>query len=128
MLQLIADTAQSLAGPAPFPSAGDDAALLDAYSQAVTHAVERVAPAVAHLEIETSSAGGRRRGRREPDARGGTGSAFAFTPDGFLLTNSHVVSGARRIKATLADGATCAAEIVGDDPDTDLAVVRISAS
>jgi S1-C subfamily serine protease len=94
----------------------DDGSLLDAYSAAVVDAVERIGPAVAHLEVE--AAGGRR----------GTGSAFAFTPDGLLLTNSHVVHRARHVRVTFADGATFSASPVGDDPDTDIAVVRVSAS
>jgi S1-C subfamily serine protease len=86
-----------------------DLPLLDAYSNAVIAAVELVAPAVAHLQVE----------------RKGSGSAFAFTPDGLLLTNSHVVHGAKRVRATFADGTSADADVIGDDPDTDIAVVRI---
>jgi S1-C subfamily serine protease len=87
----------------------------DAYSRAVVHAAEVVAPAVAHLEVEL-------KGRK------GTGSGFAFTPDGLLLTNSHVVHGARAIRASFADGLTRQADLLGEDPDTDIAVIRIGAS
>jgi S1-C subfamily serine protease len=89
--------------------------------------VDRVAPSVAHLEVRLEASPTRRsRGRRAADSeRTGAGSGFVFTPDGFLLTNSHVVEGATRIRATFADGESHAAELVGVDPDTDLAVVRV---
>ena len=97
------------------PDLGDEA-LLDAYSQAVVHASEIVAPAVVHLEVEL--AGGRK----------GSGSGFAFTPDGLLLTNSHVVHGARSIRASFAEGLSREGDLLGEDPDTDIAVVRVDAS
>jgi S1-C subfamily serine protease len=93
-------------------SALEDGRLLDAYSAAVVAVVETVGPAVAHLEVELN-------GRR------GNGSGFAFTPDGLLLTNSHVVHGAKSIRATFADGLSREADLVGEDPDTDIAVIRI---
>ncbi len=106
---LLDETERGAASPRPAP---DDGPLLDAYSAAVVSAVEAVAPAVAHLEVTFN----RRRG---------SGSGFAFTPDGLLLTNSHVVHGARAIRATFADGASRDADLVGDDPDTDIAVIRL---
>jgi S1-C subfamily serine protease len=102
----------------PLPDA-ENLALLDAYSQAVVAAVAAASPSLVHVAVRF--AGGRRRGE-------GGGSGFVLTPDGFLLTNSHVVSGASQVEVTLADGARVGARLVGDDPDTDLALVRIDAS
>ena len=96
--------------------------LLDAYSRAIVGAVDRVGPSVVHLEITKSGQPSRGRGAREVQ---GSGSGFFFTPDGFALTNSHVVSGATAIRATFSDGTTHPAYLVGDDPDTDLAVVKL---
>jgi len=99
--------------------------LLDAYSQAVIAAVERVAPAVVHIDVRYPPKilpDGRRAVDRE---RSASGSGFLFTPDGFILTNSHVVSAAQHISATLHDGRTVPAQLIGNDPHTDLAVVRI---
>jgi S1-C subfamily serine protease len=98
-----------------------EARALDAYSQAVVGAVERVGPAVVHLEVSGVSPDPR---RRQQEAVG-AGSGFFFTPDGFLLTNSHVVHGARQVRATFADGGTYMAYPVGDDPETDLAVLKV---
>jgi S1-C subfamily serine protease len=108
-----------------------DAELLDAYSSAVVRAVERVGPSVAHLAVWTPNTGSQRgRNRSASDgqpAPSGTGSGFVFTPDGFMLTNSHVVERATKVRATFADGSSYDAHVVGKDPDTDLAVLRVHA-
>jgi S1-C subfamily serine protease len=96
-----------------------DATLHDAYSQAVIAAVGAVSPAVAHVRVARAKGA---RGGRE-----GSGSGFLITPDGYLVTNSHVASGATRVEVTLADGRTAGAEIVGDDPDSDLALLKVAA-
>lgn len=106
------------------PLAVTDGEALDAYSRAVVGAVEKVGPAVVHLEVTGVAPPSNRRGRA-PAETTGTGSGFFFTPDGFLLTNSHVVHGAREVRATFVDGATQVAYPVGDDPSTDLAVLKV---
>jgi S1-C subfamily serine protease len=97
-----------------------DAVLLDAYSQAVVK-IEVFAPARMRRGAADPSS-------RRPEVRAGTGSGFVFTPDGLILTNSHVVHGASRLVVTLPDGRQCRADLIGDDPDTDLGVIRVDTS
>ena len=105
------------------PFARPDSEALDAYSRVVVDTVERVGPAVVHLEVVGVTTPARR--GRTPAETTGTGSGFFFTPDGFLLTNSHVVHGAREVRATFVDGGTHIAYPVGNDPSTDLAVLKV---
>ncbi len=103
--------------PSPPAIPPDDRALLDAYSRAVIDVVDRVGPAVVRLDIKAGN---------DP-RRGGTGSGVILAPDGLVLTNSHVVGGEAAVNVTTVEGRRLTARVVGDDPDTDLALVRIDA-
>jgi S1-C subfamily serine protease len=100
----------------------DDSLLLDEYSRTVVAAVDRVAPAVVNIDIKHQL-----NSRRGPGEVGGSGSGFVIAPDGFILTNSHVVHEATAVVVNLSDGREYPAQLIGDDPDTDLAVIRIDA-
>jgi S1-C subfamily serine protease len=102
-----------------------DGELLDAYSAAVIAAAERVSPSVVNVEVRQSVNPRHSSSSARPGERRGSGSGFIFTPDGFILTNSHVVHRATGLRITLSDGRSFEAELIGEDPDTDLAVLRI---
>jgi S1-C subfamily serine protease len=103
------------------PAANSDADLLDAYSRAVTSAVKTVAPSVVHIHVRSHSESGH--------SGAGSGSGVIFTGDGFILTNSHVVHNAWQLRVSLAEsagGAELGAQLIGEDPHTDLAVIRLT--
>jgi S1-C subfamily serine protease len=109
----------------PVTSPITDEQLLDAYSQAVVRVAELVSPAVVNIEVQSQRGSTlRSEPRLAPEVRG-NGSGFLLTPDGFILTNSYVVHGAAQLMVTLADGRRKPAYLIGEDPDTDVAVVRI---
>jgi S1-C subfamily serine protease len=113
---MLDNSTSDLAGALAVPS--EDQALLDAYSRAVIDVVDRVGPAVVRLDVKAHD------GR----AHGGSASGVVVAPDGLVLTNSHVVGGAARVDVTTVEGRSLAARVVGDDPDTDLALVRVDAA
>jgi S1-C subfamily serine protease len=107
-----------------------DIELLDAYSRAVTAVVDAVGPAVVSITVQAQRPAGRRaRGGRQPSRpSGGTGSGLVFAPDGYVLTNNHVVAQAMDIQVAFTDGTELPATLVGNDPFTDLAVLRLNGS
>src|SRR5436190_8310023 len=134
VLQYILDEGTTAVAEAATPvapaAAPSDVDLLDAYSTAVVGAARKMSPSVVNIEVRQrprpGAAPNGQPGRGGPGGGGGgSGSGFVFTPDGLILTNSHVVHGADTIEVTLSDGRRFEARLVGDDPDTDLAVIRI---
>ena len=114
-LQPVLDDGFTRSTPAaPGPLVEDDA-LLDSYSRTVNAVVDRVAPSVVNIRVESD------------DHRGGGGSGFIIARDGFILTNAHVVHRGRIFEVTLHDARVFPAQLIGEDPDTDLAVLRIDA-
>ena len=118
-VQFILDGTNSVsAEPEKLNSSSSDDELLDAYSRTVSGVVETVRDAVVHINVRQPGQNGR---------GGGSGSGFAITPDGYIATNSHVVHNAKEIQVALAGGETFAATMIGDDPDSDLAIIRVNA-
>jgi S1-C subfamily serine protease len=111
----------------PGKDTGNDAELLDAYSRAVTDVVTKISPAVAHIHVKKKISREPRRPGSSPEKEG-SGSGFIITPDGYIVTNCHVVEGANLVEVTLADGTTCSAEVIGRDAATDIALIRINGS
>ncbi len=114
-------------GMMPQTSPTADERLLDAYSQAVIGVVDKVSPAVVNIDVHRQLRGRRRNNQSVAQEVRGNGSGFIFTKDGYILTNSHVVHNAIQLEVTLSDGRRFPAELVGDDPETDIAVIRIHA-
>lgn len=123
----ISSVAEQLPTSQPILSDEQAEAFLDAYSAAVVTVARRVSPSVVNIAVEKDVAVDGPQGRRVQTVPGG-GSGVVIAPDGYILTNSHVVHGARSLEVTMADGRTLPARLIGDDPATDLAVIQTSAS
>src|SRR2546421_7750556 len=118
VLRLLANEGDnSTVARVPDPSVPSDGELLDAYSRAIIGAAEKVRPSVVNLDVGQWPRGQQAAEQRRPPETHGSGSGFIFTPDGFIMTNSHVVHRATRIEVTLSDGRRFQADLVGDDPD-----------
>ena len=115
-IPVAASTGTTMAGNTP----AEDSELLDAYSRAVVKAADQVSHSVVNIDV-------RKRVSGRGEVRAGSGSGFIISPDGLVLTNSHVVHGADRVEVTLDDGRRPDAHLLGEDPETDLAVLRIYA-
>jgi len=124
-LRLVSTNHSNKTSPAADLRTGDEE-LFDAYSSAVIRAADKISPSVVNIEIQRDTASSQEAAFPQGYPVRGSGSGFIFTPDGFILTNSHVVHAAR-LEVALSDGRRYEARLVGDDPDTDLAVIRIDA-
>jgi S1-C subfamily serine protease len=113
-VQFLHDEGRSGSAPS---EANPDRSLIDAYSNAVVDVVDRVGPAVVRVDVAAD---------RQRRSRGGSGSGFVISPDGFVITNSHVVQHADTVRLGLIDGSGVDANVIGNDPDTDLALLRIA--
>ncbi len=124
---LASEVPPSLNATSRLTAAELDGSLLDTYSKTVSGVARQVSAAVVHLKVQKPE-NPQNRSRQTPDGNGqnaGSGSGFVISTDGFVVTNSHVVNGATRIEATLPDGRSFHARTVGDDPATDIAVIKI---
>jgi len=126
IIQPIANIETDANGTSPYGAGTNDGELLDAYSKAVVGVVEKVSPSVVNVYVKKKMPRQPAYWRGPEEVQGG-GSGFIFTPDGFILTNSHVVHDSSHVEVTLSDGRHFPARIIGDDPDTDLAVIKIDA-
>jgi S1-C subfamily serine protease len=126
-IEFLSTLSENYAGYDRYNSAPDvdESEVFDSYSRTVVGVSESVSPSVVKIEIEQQ--GKNVRGRQMPN-QAGSGSGFIFTPDGFILTNSHVVHNSGKISVVMQNGNRYQADLIGDDPDTDLAVIRINAS
>jgi S1-C subfamily serine protease len=127
IIKTISSTNQETYGNQATATVTRDDELLDAYSRAVVGAVDKVSPSVVKIDVKKRIVRPTMFGNGPMQEIPGSGSGFIFTPDGFILTNSHVVHDATDINVALSDGRHFPARIIGDDPDTDLAVIRIEA-
>ena len=126
-LQFMRDEVSVAEGSSPWPAAASDSEVLDAYSEAVIAAVDRVGPAVVHIRVEGAAPEGKARPDASPMPRG-SGSGVVVAPDGLVLTNNHVVEAASAIAVSAPDGRWLPARLIGRDPDTDLALIRVDAA
>lgn len=124
ILQWTGDHNEGNVSPSVRPAQPSDDRLLDEYSRVVSRAVKEVSPAVVKIDVVASLDRSWSHPNMPREAKG-SGSGFVFTPDGFILTNSHVVHGAKSIDVSFTDGRKLKARLIGDDPHTDLAVIKV---